>query len=140
MADFRGGMREQADHKRPWVRLRVDSQGGQLGPWFPGARWRIPHYVFSWDQVERIEPVVGRYMSGPGVRIVFKAPLPALEGAPNAARWPAAKAPIFLCGTDHRYRAVLAAVPAALVSQEPPGGVPETQPPAPASPPAPRSG
>jgi hypothetical protein len=46
--------------------------------------------------------------------------VPALEGSPNAARWPAAKAPIFLCGSDITYRQVMAAVPASLVSQEAP--------------------
>ncbi|HEV7677597.1 MAG TPA: hypothetical protein VGQ42_03420 [Candidatus Dormibacteraeota bacterium] len=117
MASFHGATREQADHKR--MRLTVDQQGGRIEPWLWGARGHAPTHVFSWSQVERIEPVVGRYMSGPGIRFVFREAVPALEGSPNAARWPAAKAPVFLCGSDRRYRAVLAAVPASLVKPEP---------------------
>ncbi len=102
MATFHGGMRELADHGRPWVRLQVDAQGARLGPWMTGIR-RMPTYVFAWSQVERVEPVVDRYLSG----------------APNAARWPDARQPVFLCGSERRLRAVLNAVPAALVSRAP---------------------
>jgi hypothetical protein len=116
MATFHGGMRENADHKRPWVRLTVDRMGLRLGPWVPGTR-RLPTYVISWSQVERIEPVTDRYLSGPGVRFVLRAPAPALQGAPNAARWPDARQPVFLCGSDRRFRAVMAAVPASLIAQ-----------------------
>jgi len=118
MPTFHGGMRELADHKRPWVRLQVDAQGARLGPWMPGVR-RIPTYVLRWSDVERIEPVTDRYLSGPGVRFVLRAPVPALQGPPNAGRWPDARQPVFLCGSDRRLRAVLAAVPATLVSARP---------------------
>ena len=111
MARFLGGMREQADHGSPWVRLRVDRQGARLGPWFPFTRRSIPTYVMPWAQVERVEPVVDRYRSGAAVRFVLRAPVAALEGPPNAARWPDAKQPLFLCGSTRRMRRVLAAVP-----------------------------
>jgi hypothetical protein len=110
MATCYGGMRELADHKWPWVRLDLDAQGARLGPWFPGVR-RMPTYVFRWSDVERIEPVTDRYLSGPAVRFVMRQPVPALQGAPNAGRWPDARQPVFLCGTDRRFRAVLAALP-----------------------------
>jgi len=116
MATFHGGMRELADHKRPWVRLVVDEQGARLGPWFPLVG-RMPTYVLPWSAVERIEPVVDRYLSGPGVRFVLRTPVAALQGAPNTGRWPDARQPIFLCGTDRRFREVLAAVPQALIAQ-----------------------
>lgn len=118
MPTFRGGMRELADHKRPWVRLQVDAQGVRLGPWMPGVR-RMPTYVFRWADVERIEPVTDRYLSGPAVRFVLRTPVPALQGPPNAGRWPDARQPAFLCGSDRRLRAVLAAVPANLVARSP---------------------
>jgi hypothetical protein len=118
MATFRGGMRELADHRRPWVRLRVDAQGARLGPWMPGMR-RMPTYAFRWSDVEGIEPVTDRYLSGPGVRFVLRTPVPALQGPPNAARWPDARQPVFLCGSDRRLRAVLSAVPANLVARPP---------------------
>ncbi len=118
MATFHGGMRELADHGRPWVRLQADAQGARLGPWMPGIR-RMPTYVFAWSQVERVEPVVDRYLSGPGVRFVLRTPVPALAGAPNAARWPDARQPVFLCGSERRLRAVLNAVPATLVGRAP---------------------
>jgi hypothetical protein len=130
MATFHGGMREQADHKRPWVRLTVDRMGLRLGPWLPGMR-RLPTYVIPWTQVERIERVTDRYLSGPGVRFVLRNPVRALEGSPNAARWPDARQPVFLCGSDRRFRAVMAAVPASLVAQPSAGGNPA--PPAPAA-------
>ena len=116
MATFHGGMRELADHQRPWVRLQVDAQGARLGPWMPGIR-RMPTYVFRWSDVERIEPMTDRYLSGPGVRFVLRTPVPALQGPPNAARWPDARQPVFLCGSDRRLRAVLAALPATLVAR-----------------------
>jgi hypothetical protein len=118
MPSFRGGMREVADHKRPWVQLSVDTQGARLGPWMPGMR-RLPTYVFPWSQVERIEPLTDRYLSGPAVRFVMRTPVEALEGPPNAARWPAARQPVFLCGNQRRFRAVMAAVPANLVAHAP---------------------
>jgi hypothetical protein len=119
-------MREVADHQRPWVRLSVDSQGGRLGPWMFGFR-RIPTYVFRWSDVERIEPVTDRYLSGPGVRFVFRTPLPALEASPNAARWPAARQLVFLCGSH--LQDVLAAVPPGLVAREAsPAGAPASPP------------
>jgi hypothetical protein len=116
MAAFHGGMREVADHKRPWVRLRVDAQGARLGPWLPGGRRAIPTYVIPWSQVERIETLSDRYLSGPAVRFVLRAPVPALLGAPNAGRWPDAQQPVFLCGSARRLQRVLAAVPAGLVA------------------------
>jgi hypothetical protein len=119
MASFRGGMREVADHKRPWVRLDVDTEGARLGPWFPLVR-RMPSYVFSWSQVERIEPLTDRYLSGPGIRFVMREPVPALQGGPNAAQWPPARQPIFLCSNDSNLRAVLAALPASLIVRDTP--------------------
>ena len=115
MATFHGGMRELADHRRPWVRLVVDDKGARLGPWFPLLH-RMPTYVLRWSDVERIEPVIDRYLSGPGVRFVLREPIPAVQGAPNTARWPDARQPIFLCGTDRRFRDVLGAVPRELVA------------------------
>ena len=115
MATFHGGMRELADHPRPFVRLAVSAQGVRLGPWMFGMR-RMPTYVFAWTDVERIEPVSDRYLSGPAVRSVLRHPVPALAGSPNTARWPDARQPLFLCGSDRRQAAVLAAVPANLVA------------------------
>jgi hypothetical protein len=114
MASFNGGMREQADHRSPWVRLEVDRQAARLGPRIPFMRRFIPTYVIPWSQVERVEPVIDRYLSGPAVRFVLSAPVAALEGAPNAARWPAAQQPVFLCESMEHMRDVLAAVPAHL--------------------------
>jgi hypothetical protein len=127
MASFRGGLREVADHKRPGARLDVDAQGARLGPWFPLMR-RMPTYVFTWSQVERIEPLADRFLSGPGIRFVMREPVPALQGAPNAAQWPPARQPIFLCGNDASYRAVLAALPANLMQQDTPAPPTQTQP------------
>lgn len=118
MPTFHGGMRELADHGRPFVRLRVDGQGVRLGPWLFGFR-RMPTYVIRWADVERVEPVTDRYLSGPGVRFVLREPVAALEGPPNAGRWPDARRPVFLCGTDRRLRAVLDALPANLVADAP---------------------
>jgi hypothetical protein len=131
MASFRGGMREVADHKRPWVQLDVDAQGARLGPWFPLVR-RMPTYVFTWSQVERIEPVTGQYLAGPGIRFVMREPVPALEGSPNLAKWPPARQPIFLCGNDAKFQAVLAALPPNLIVRDTPAPPPpQTQPTAP---------
>ena len=128
MPTFHGGMRELADHPRPWVRLQVDAEGARLGPWLPGLR-RMPTYVLRWSDVERIEPVTDRYLSGPAVRFVLGNPVPALQGPPNAGRWPDARQPVFLCGSDRRLHAVLAALPAALVAG--PTAAPPPQPQAP---------
>jgi hypothetical protein len=126
MPTFHGGMRELADHKRPWVRLAVDAEGARLGPWMVGVR-RMPTYSFRWTEVERIEPVTDRYLNGPGVRFVLRRPVAAMEGSPNAARWPDARRPVFLCGSDRRLRDVLAALPAELVAAEP-APAPSSQP------------
>lgn len=128
MPTFHGGMRELADHPRPFVRLAVDARGVRLGPWMFGMR-RMPTYTFAWSDVERIEPVTDRYLSGPAVRFVLRHPVPALIGKPNAARWPDARQPLFLCTTDRRLAAVLAAVPANLVALPAPSP-PETPAPA----------
>jgi len=119
MATFRGGMREVADHNRPWVRLIVDAQGARLGPWMPGFR-RMPTYVFRWSDVERIEPVTDRYLSGPGVRFVMRDPVPALEGSPNRGRWPAARQPVFLCADHTQLAEVMATLPPNLVARPAP--------------------
>jgi len=111
MPSFHGGMREQADHGRPWVRLRVDRQAARLGPWLPLMRRSIPTYVMPWSAIERVEAVTDRYLSGPAVRFVLRTPVAALEGPPNAAQWPAARQPVFLCGSLRTMRRVLAAVP-----------------------------
>ena len=116
MATFHGGMREQADHRRPWVRLSVDADAARLGPTLRAMRRAIPSYVMPWAQVERIEPVVDRYLRGPGVRFVLRAPVAALQGPPHAGRWPDAEQPVFLCGSLRRMQEVLAAVPPALIA------------------------
>jgi hypothetical protein len=114
MPTFHGGMREQADHNRPWVRLRLDRQSARLGPWLPFMRRSIPTYIMPWSQVERIEPLTDRYLSGAAVRFVLRSPVAALEGPPNAAHWPAAQQPVFLCGSARRLKRVLAALPSTL--------------------------
>ena len=136
MAAFFGGMREVADHKRPWVRLTVDQQGARLGPWLPLGRRAIPTYVLPWSQVERIEVMPDRYLSGPALRFVLRAPAPALLGAPNQGRWPDASQPVFLCGSARRMQRVLAVIPANLVSAPPADATPGPAPTTPAAPPA----
>ena len=116
MATFHGGMREQADHRRPWVRLSVDADAARLGPTLRFMRRYIPSYVMPWAQVERVEPVVDTYLRGPGVRFVLRASVAALQGPPHAGRWPDARQPVFLCGSERRMREVLAAMPPALVA------------------------
>lgn len=120
MATFHGGMREQADHRRPWVRLSIDADSVRLGPTLRFMRPRIPSYVIPWATVERVEPVVDRYLRGPGVRFVLREPVPALLGTPNMARWPDARQPVFLCGSLQRMQQVLAAVPPSLVASPTP--------------------
>jgi hypothetical protein len=114
MVSFHGGMREEADHPRPFVRLQLDREAARLGPWLPFMGGSIPTYVIPWSQVERVEPLIDKYLSGPAVRFVLREPVAALEGGPGAARWPAARQPVFLCGSMQRMREVLAAVPASL--------------------------
>jgi hypothetical protein len=110
MARFRGGLREVADHHRPWVRLDVTASGVRLAPWFPGMGRYIPDYVIPWEQLERVEPLPDAFRDGPAVRFVLREPVPAKLGAPNAGRWPPAQAPVFLCGSLQRMQAVLAAL------------------------------
>jgi hypothetical protein len=119
MATFHGGLREQSDHRRPWVRLSIDADAARLGPTLRFMRPRTPSYVIPWSNIERVEPVVDRYLRGPGVRFVLREPVPALQGSPNAARWPDTRQPVFLCGSMERMRKVLAAVPQQLVATPP---------------------
>lgn len=120
MASFFGGMREVADHSRPWVRLRLDGQSARLGPWLFFMRRSVPSYVMAWSLVERVEPVTDRYLSGAAVRFVLRSPVAALEGPPNSARWPAAQQPMFVCGSLRRMQRVLASVPGSLRASSPP--------------------
>ncbi len=112
MPSFIGGMREVADHKRPWVRLQIDSDALRLGPALRLMRRYIPTYVIPWSEVERVEPLEDQYLAGPAVRFVLRTPVDALEGNPSRGRWPAARQPVFLCGSRERLRAVMAALPA----------------------------
>jgi hypothetical protein len=110
MASFRGGMREVADHHRPWVRLDVEDAGVRLGHWFPGMGRYIPTYVIPWAQLERVEPLPDTYRDGPAVRFLLREPVPAQVGAANAGQWPPARQPVFLCGTTRRMQEVLQAL------------------------------